>query len=242
MITFMSGQRGGRRWLTALLVSCLVVMLAGWRLAIATDSAGGQIPPRANASALTREVQGRSPIAPPADHDARISRDPERLSGSPKRTAAQSRADIVEPDPPQMLAIPRLDLKMPITAVTVDDTGAMALPTRPTEIGWYAYGPRPGSARGSAVLGGHVDSREYGVGPLVTLKQLRRGDDIVITTNKGTEQFRVSTVRLIGKRDLEVREVFTREGKPLLRILTCGGTYRRSGGYQANVVVTARPV
>ncbi len=242
MITFMSGQQGGRRWLTALLVSCLVVMLAGWRLAIATDSAGGQIPPPANASALTREVDGGSPIAPPADRDAGISRDPERLSGSPKRAAAQSRADKGEPGRPQMLAIPRLDLKMPITAVTVDDIGAMALPTRPTEIGWYAYGPRPGSARGSAVLGGHVDSREYGVGPLVTLKQLRRGDDIVITTTKGTERFRVSTVRLIGKRDLEVREVFTREGKPLLRILTCGGTYRRSGGYQANVVVTARPV
>ena len=228
--------------LTALLVSCLVVMLAGWRLAVATDSAGGQIPPRANASAPTREAHGRSPIAPPADRDAGISPDPERLSGSPKRAATQSRADKGEPGPPQMLAIPRLDLKMPITAVMVDDTGAMALPTRPTEIGWYAYGPRPGSARGSAVLGGHVDSREYGVGPLVTLKQLRRGDDIVITTNKGTERFRVSTVRLIGKRDLELRDVFTREGKPLLRILTCGGTYRRSGGYQANVVVTARPV
>jgi LPXTG-site transpeptidase (sortase) family protein len=141
-----------------------------------------------------------------------------------------------------MLAIPRLDLKMPITAVTIDDTGAMALPTRPTEIGWYAYGPRPGSARGSAVLGGHVDSREYGVGPLVVLKQLRRGDDIVITSNKGTERFQVSTIRLIGKQDLDLRDVFTREGKPLLRILTCGGTYRRSGGYQANVVVTARPV
>src|SRR5215207_299797 len=238
----MFGQQGGRRWLTALLVSCLVVMLAGWRLAVATDSAGGQIPPRANASAPTLEAHGRSPIAAPADRDAGISPDPERLSGSPKRAATQSRADKGEPGPPQMLAIPRLDLKMPITAVTVDDTGAMALPTRPTEIGWYAYGPRPGSARGSAVLGGHVDSREYGVGPLVTLKQLRRGDDIVITTNKGTERFRLSTIRLIGKRDLDLRDVFTREGQPLLRILTCGGAYRRSGGYQANVVVTARPM
>jgi LPXTG-site transpeptidase (sortase) family protein len=141
-----------------------------------------------------------------------------------------------------MLAIPHLSLKMPIMAVTVDDTGAMAVPTRPTEIGWYAHGPRPGSLRGSAVLGGHVDSREYGVGPLAALKQLRRGDEIVITTTRGTERFRVSTVRLIDKRDLDPRDVFTREGKPLLRILTCGGTYRRSEGYQANVVVTARPV
>ena len=146
-----------------------------------------------------------------------------------------------EPGPPRMLAIPRLDLKMPITAVTVDDKGAMAVPDRPTEIGWYAYGPRPGSARGSAVLGGHVDSREYGVGPLVGLKQLRRGDEIIIKTTTGTERFRVSTVRLISKQDLDLREVFKREGEPLLQILTCGGTYRRSGGYQANVVVTARP-
>jgi LPXTG-site transpeptidase (sortase) family protein len=238
----MSGQQGGRRWLTALLVSCLVVIVAGWRLEIATDSAGGQIPPRANASAPTREAHGRSPIAPRAGPDAAISRGAERLSGSPTRVATQPRADRGEPGPPRMLAIPRLDLKMPITAVTVDDTGAMAVPTRPSEIGWYAYGPRPGSASGSAVLGGHVDSREYGVGPLVALKQLRRGDDIVITTNRGTERFRVSTIRLIGKRDLDLRDVFTREGKPLLRILTCGGTYRRSGGYQANVVVTARPV
>jgi hypothetical protein len=88
-----------------------------------------------------------------------------------------------------MLAIPRLDMKMPITAVTIDDNGAMAVPARPTEIGWYAYGPSPGSASGSAVLGGHVDSREYGVGPLAALQKLRRDDAIVITTNRGTERF-----------------------------------------------------
>jgi hypothetical protein len=237
----MFGQQGGRRWLTALLVSCLVVMLAGWRLAIATDSGSGQILP-ASASAPTREAHDQSPIAPPAGPDAAISRDPERLSGSPTLATTLPRADRGEPSPPRMLAIPRLNLRMPITAVTVDDTGAMAVPTRPSEIGWYAYGPRPGSASGSAVLGGHVDSREYGVGPLVELKQLRRGDDIVITTNTGTERFRVSTVRLISKQNLDLRDVFKRDGEPLLRILTCGGAYRRSGGYQANVVVTARPV
>jgi LPXTG-site transpeptidase (sortase) family protein len=132
---------------------------------------------------------------------------------------------------------------MPITAVTVDDNGAMAVPARPSEIGWYAYGPRPGSTHGSAVLGGHVDSREYGVGPLAGLKQLRDGDEIIIKTTTGMERFRVSSVRLISKQDLDVSEVFKREGEPLLRILTCGGSFRRSQGtYEANVVVTARPV
>lgn len=214
-------RQGGWRWLTVLLVSCLVVMVAGWRLAAATDRADEQLVALADASAAT-------PNAPtPA-----ASRAP---------GATQPRAESKEPGQPRVLAIPRLDLKMPIPAVTVDDKGAMAIPDRPTEIGWYAYGPRPGSARGSAVLGGHVDSRKYGVGPLVGLKQLRRGDEIIIKTTTGTERFRVSTVRLISKQDLDPREVFTREGEPLLQILTCGGTYRRSGGYQANVVVTARP-
>jgi sortase (surface protein transpeptidase) len=216
-------RQGGWRWLTALLVSCLVLMIAGWRLVIATDTADGQLVRRAD-PAPTADVSSQKP------------------SAQRTRAAIQPRGDGAEPARPRMLAIPRLDLKMPITAVTVDDRGAMAVPIRPTEIGWYAYGPRPGSARGSAVLGGHVDSREYGVGPLVGLKKLRRGDAIVVTTNKGTERFRVSTVRLITKQNLDLRDVFTREGEPLLRILTCGGTYRRPGGYQANVVVTARPV
>jgi LPXTG-site transpeptidase (sortase) family protein len=214
-------RQGGWRWLTALLVSCLVVMVAGWRLAAATDRADEQLVALADAPVTT-------PNAPTP-------------SASRAPRATQPRAESKEPGQPKMLAIPRLDLKMPITAVTVDDKGAMAVPDRPTDIGWYAYGPRPGSGRGSAVLGGHVDSREYGAGPLAGLKQLRRGDDISIKTNTGTERYRVSSVRLISKQDLDLREVFKREGEPLLRILTCGGTYRRSGGYQANVVVTARP-
>ena len=216
-------QRGGRRWLTALLISCLVVMAAGWRLAAATDRPDEQLVALADAPVNT-------PNAPTP-------------SASRAPRATQPRAESKEPGQPKMLAIPRLDLKMPITAVTVDDKGAMAVPDRPTEIGWYAYGPRPGSARGSAVLGGHVDSREYGVGPLAGLKQLRHGDEIIIKTTTGAERFRVSTVRLISKQDLDVSEVFKREGEPLLRILTCGGTFRRSQGrYEANVVVTARPL
>ena len=46
----------------------------------------------------------------------------------------------------------------------------------------------------------------------------------------------------LSKRDLDVAEVFDRGGDPLLRIITCGGTFRRSQrSYQDNVVVTALP-
>jgi sortase (surface protein transpeptidase) len=224
-------RQGGWRWLTALLVSCLLVVVAGWHLATATDRADEQLVALADAAAAPPNAP--TPLASPAPEAAT---EPRAKSNKPRQPR------IKEPGQPRMLAISRLDLKMPITAVTVDDKGAMAVPDRPTEIGWYAYGPRPGSARGSAVLGGHVDSREYGVGPLAGLKQLRRGDEIILKTTSGTERFRVSGVRLINKQDVNLREVFKREGEPLLQILTCGGTYRRSSGYQANVVVTARPV
>jgi LPXTG-site transpeptidase (sortase) family protein len=213
-------RQGGWRWLTALVISCLVVTVAGWRLAAATDRADEQLvaPAEASAAAANGTTPSRARVATPP---------PVGSKG---------------PGQPRMLTIPRLDLKTPIRAVTVDDNGAMGIPARPSEIGWYAYGPRPGSTRGSAVLGGHVDSHEYGIGPLSGLKQLRRGDEIIIKTTTGAERFRVTTVRLISKQDLDIRNVFKREGEPLLRILTCGGTYRRSGGYQASVVVTARPV
>jgi hypothetical protein len=214
-------RQGGWRWLIALLLSCLVVLVAGWRLATATDRSDEQLVALADASAVTPDTP--------------------TPSASRARGASQPRTEREEPGQPRILAIPRLDLKTPITAVTVDDHGAMAVPARPTEIGWYAYGPRPGSTHGSAVLGGHVDSREYGVGPLLGLKQLRRDDEIIIKTTTGRERFRVTTVRLISKQNLNLSDVFKREGEPLLRILTCGGTYRRSAGYQANVVVTARP-
>jgi Sortase domain len=215
-------RQGGWRWLTALLMSCLVVIVAGWRLVTATDGPDEQLVALSDVSAATPNVP-----TPSASH---------------KRRASQPRAQSEEPGRPHMLAIPRLHLKMPIRAVTVDENGAMAIPVRPAEIGWYAYGPRPGSTHGSAVLGGHVDSREYGIGPLSGLKQLRRDEEIIIKTTTGAKRFRVITVRLISKQNLDLGKVFKREGEPLLRILTCGGTYRRSNGYQANVVVTARPL
>ena len=115
----------------------------------------------------------------------------------------------------------------------------MALPKRPTEVGWYAYGPRPGD-RGSAVLGGHRDSRRYGTGPLTALEQLRSGDDIVVVHASGRVRFRVQSVESIGKRALPVQEIFDRDGKPMLRIVTCGGAFVRGKGYTDNVVVTAR--
>lgn len=162
-------------------------------------------------------------------------------SGEPvRRSAAPSAKPTAQPGRPAQLTVPRLDLDIPIVATRLDRAGGMELPDRPDRIGWYAYGSRPGAAEGSAVLGGHVDSSRYGIGPLVELRRLRTGDRIVVRTNDGDLTFRVNRIDLVSKRALDLDEVFARDGRPVLRILTCGGPYLPDrGGYQDNVVVTA---
>jgi hypothetical protein len=141
---------------------------------------------------------------------------------------------------PRQFEIPRLGISMPIMASTVNGDGQMALPNQPGRIGWYAYGPRPGDRVGSAVLGGHVDSRQYGIGPLAELRRVRRGDKVIVRTAAGQKVFEVDSVRLIDKRALTPDEIFDRSGPARLRILTCGGPYLPGeGGYQRNVVVSA---
>jgi sortase (surface protein transpeptidase) len=141
-----------------------------------------------------------------------------------------------------LLIVPGIELEMPIVATKVDKAGLMDLPDRPTRIGWYSYGPRPGGHIGSAVLGGHVDSRKYGIGPLADLDRLSRGDQIIVSTASGSSHFEVESVRRISKQALPVSEIFARNGSPKLRVVSCGGAYIPSrGGYTDNVVVTATP-
>jgi hypothetical protein len=158
-----------------------------------------------------------------------------------RRTEAATREAPRSPGRPKTLILSRLGISVPIGATTVDDRGQMELPARPSEIGWYAYGPKPGSAEGSAVLAGHVDSRRLGVGPLVALQRVRPGDVVVVQATSGPLTFEVDRVQLIAKRELNLERLFDRRGRPVLWIVTCGGRYLpHQGGYQSNVVVTAR--
>lgn len=132
---------------------------------------------------------------------------------------------------------------MPIDRSGVTGDGQMDLPDRPDRIGWYRYGPRPGDPSGSAVLAGHVDSREFGIGPLAQLRQLKRGDRIIVEHADGKQVYAVRQIQLISKRTVPLDEVFDRAGAAKLRIVTCGGPYVPSrGGYLDNLVISADPL
>jgi hypothetical protein len=52
--------------------------------------------------------------------------------------------------------------------------------------------------------------------------------------------FRVEARQRIRKQALPLAELFRRDGRPVLTLVTCTGPYdRERGGYQENLVVTA---
>jgi hypothetical protein len=107
---------------------------------------------------------------------------------------------------------------------------------------WYDGGPSPGQA-GSAVLLGHVDSA-IGTGHLgvfFRLGDVTPGDRIIVTLANGspTRWTAVSTVVYSDSR-FPNPLVYSRTGRPTLRLVTCGGQFNwHTHRYESTVVVTA---
>jgi LPXTG-site transpeptidase (sortase) family protein len=139
---------------------------------------------------------------------------------------------------PVSIAIPAAGVDARVVPVGLGADGAMEVPAVDLA-GWYRLGPRPGE-RGPAVIVGHVDSRQ---GPAVfhRLGQLRQGDRIVV--GRGSEAavaFAVERVERVAKESLPVGRIWNRTSQPVLRLITCGGSFdRTTGHYRDNVIVYA---
>ncbi|MYX88223.1 sortase, partial [Streptomyces sp. SID4915] len=97
----------------------------------------------------------------------------------------------------------------------------------------------PGT-RGTSVLVGHVDGAQ---GPAVFhgLGAVAKGGRVEVARADGRAAvFTVYGVDVVPKKDFPARRVYGDTGRPELRLITGGGTYRPAGGYDANVVVFAR--
>lgn len=105
--------------------------------------------------------------------------------------------------------------------------------------GWYEGSPTPGS-RGTAVLDGHVDNKE---GPAVfyELGSLEPGRHIEVDRADGrTAVFTAYGVEVVNKDDFPAARVYGPKGEAELRVITCGGGFSKTTGYDGNVVVFAR--
>jgi hypothetical protein len=142
---------------------------------------------------------------------------------------------------PTRLSIPALGVQARVVPIGVDGSGQAQVPGDVGSVGWYRFGPSPGSA-GAAVLIGHVDSRVQGPGVFFELNALSPGDAVTVTMGTGRRlSFRVVARRSFRK-ELLPRAVFAREGPPVLVLVTCGGSFdERARRYSDNVVVYAVP-
>jgi hypothetical protein len=140
---------------------------------------------------------------------------------------------------PVSITIPAVGVEARVVPVGLRPDRSMEVPET-DQAGWYELGPRPGEA-GPAVIVGHVDSRS---GPAVffRLGQLRRGDKVVVgQAGGGSRPFLVERVERQAKEALPVERIWNRTNQPVLRLITCGGSFDRSTGhYRDNIIVYAK--
>lgn len=142
--------------------------------------------------------------------------------------------------PATTLRVPSLGIDAPIVPLRVGPDRHLGTPPvdDPELVGWYAGGPTPGE-RGTAIAVGHRDTR---TGPAVFagLARVARGARIEARRADGrTAVYTVDRVRVFDKATFPDKEVYGPSKRPELRVLTCGGLFRRATGYTSNVVVFA---
>ncbi|MEU3525185.1 class F sortase [Streptomyces sp. NPDC038707] len=167
----------------------------------------------------------------------------------PQPAAAEGRAEpggdrdaapALAPSPPLRVRIPAIRVDAPLTGLSLTPSGSLdAPPAKERNLaGWYEAGTTPGET-GTAIVAGHVDNAD---GPAVfyRLGALRRGARVEVDRRDGTVAlFTVDAVEVYSARDFPDDKVYGAAPRPELRVITCGGGYSKTTGYQGNVVVFA---
>ncbi|MFE7272965.1 class F sortase [Streptomyces sp. NPDC057623] len=149
-------------------------------------------------------------------------------------------APALPPSPPDRVRIPSLRVDAPVMGLGLTKTGSLDVPPAEREnlAGWYEAGTTPGET-GTAIVAGHVDNAD---GPAVfyRLGALKKGSTIEVERRDGgTALFSVDAVEVYDAKDFPDEKVYGAAPRPELRVITCGGGYSRTTGYQGNVVVFA---
>ncbi|MEU1194893.1 class F sortase [Streptomyces sp. NPDC005813] len=160
--------------------------------------------------------------------------------GAGDRRPAAPAAPALPHSPPERIRIPSIRVDAPLMGLSLTPQGSLDVPPAEQKnlAGWYEAGTTPGE-RGTAIVAGHVDNSE---GPAVfyDLGSLKKGSVIeVARRDGGTAVFTVDSVEVYDARDFPDDKVYGAAKRPELRVITCGGGYSKTTGYQGNVVVFA---
>jgi sortase (surface protein transpeptidase) len=184
-------------------------------------------------------------VAPPPQPAAAAPADPAAATSWLPPDAAVSPAPNPEavPDqpvaPPVRIRIPDIGVDAAVEQVGLNPDDTVAVPTDPSDAGWYRYSVPPGEL-GPAVVLGHVDADRIGPAVFYSLGRLARGDRIEVTRSDGTvATFVVSTVAEFAKDAFPTGAVYGATNQSALRLITCGDWDAAAHTYRGNIVVFA---
>jgi hypothetical protein len=165
---------------------------------------------------------------------------PSAAEGRPDPAAGRTAARALPPSPPDRIRIPAIHVNAPLMELKLTSTGSLDVPpaAKKNLAGWYEAGTTPGET-GTAIVAGHVDNAD---GPAVfyDLGALKKGNTIELDRLDGAVAlFTVDAVEVYQASHFPDQKVYGAARRPELRVITCGGGYSRSTGYQGNVVVFA---
>jgi len=217
-------------WSTVIAVGC-----AGAAVVLVT-SAGTAAPPKS----IDPGAPSRLAASSPTPAGARPA--PSRSATAPAPTTGSSSEPMVAP--PVTVRLASIGISAPVRPVGVDSRGDVAIPERVDTVGWYRFSAPPGSATGSTVLVGHVDSARQGKGAFFRLPNLGAGDRVVLDLADGRQiGYRVLSRARFPKPTVPLADLFSLDGRPRLTLITCGGSFDATvRSYEDNVVITAVPL
>ena len=214
---------------------------SGWLL---TQDSGGEFGAAAAQdlrAAAPPPTVPTGPASPAADPVPTAALAPVPLA-APVGTRSARLPDVVAPrDPP--VAVRLAGGTAAVDPVGLDEDRQVVVPEDVRRAGWYAAGPQPGDRAGSAVLVGHADDAEQGLGTFAVLRDLRAGAEVVVRTASGRDLvYEVVSFERFAKAEVPMDSLFATDGPHRLVLISCGGAFdplRRT--YADNVVVTAVP-
>ena len=147
---------------------------------------------------------------------------------------------------PNRIVIPALKAVAPIVDVSTTPDGELQIPENPKVVGWWSPGSKPGAAKGTAILAGHINFNGVS-GTLADIGKLKPGDEVDIYGTHNADhrtkvKFAVTGVRTYHKTKLPYQEIFDQSSIGRIAIVTCGGPFDAStGNYLDNIVAFAVP-
>ncbi len=128
-----------------------------------------------------------------------------------------------------------------VTARTVG--GALVLPARVDQVGWWDGSDQAGDLFGSTVIAGHLDSPTGKPGFFARLFTVRPGQIVTVAGNGRMARYRIATLRTVPAQALATStDAFNQRTPHRLVLIICAGRFDpTTGRFDHNLVVTATP-